>query len=64
MVLPNPVHEFEVVPENVPFDILFEDKDILVVNKAAGMVVHPGHGNYTGTLLNGLAWYYRNDRSS
>lgn len=61
VVLPNPVHEFEVVPENVSFDILFEDKDILVVNKAAGMVVHPGHGNYTGTLLNGLAWYYRND---
>jgi 23S rRNA pseudouridine1911/1915/1917 synthase len=61
VVLPNPVHDFEVVPEHIPFDILFEDDDILVVNKAAGMVVHPGHGNYTGTLLNGLAWYYRDN---
>ncbi|MFP4470862.1 MAG: RluA family pseudouridine synthase [Bacteroidota bacterium] len=60
IVLPNPVREFELIPEQIPFEILYEDEDILVVNKEAGMVVHPGHGNYTGTLLNALAWHYRN----
>lgn len=60
VLLPGPVQEFEVVPENIPFEILYEDQDILVINKAAGMVVHPGHGNYTGTLLNGLTYYFRN----
>ncbi len=59
VVLPTPVREFEVIPENIPLDILYEDDDVLVVNKSAGMVVHPGHGNYTGTLLNGLEYYYR-----
>ncbi len=58
ILLPNPVREVEIIPENIPFEIIFEDEDIVVVNKAAGMVVHPGHGNYTGTLLNALAWYF------
>jgi 23S rRNA pseudouridine1911/1915/1917 synthase len=57
VLLPGPVREFEVIPENIPFEIVYEDDDILVVNKAAGMVVHPGHGNYTGTLLNALNFY-------
>jgi 23S rRNA pseudouridine1911/1915/1917 synthase len=57
VLLPGPVREFEVIPENIPFEIVYEDDDILVVNKAAGMVVHPGHGNYTGTLLNALSFY-------
>jgi 23S rRNA pseudouridine1911/1915/1917 synthase len=61
IVLPNPVQEFEVIAENIPFEILYEDDDILVVNKEAGLVVHPGHGNYTGTLLNALAFYYKNN---
>lgn len=47
----------EVTPENIPLNILFEDADILLINKPAGMVVHPGSGNYTGTLLNGVAFY-------
>lgn len=47
----------EVVPEEMPLDIVFEDDDIMIINKHAGMVVHPGCGNYTGTLVNGLAWY-------
>lgn len=47
----------EIVPEKIPLDIVYEDADILVVNKPAGMVVHPGSGNYSGTLVNGLAWY-------
>jgi len=59
ILLPNPVREVEIIPENIPFEILFEDEDIVVVNKEAGRVVHPGHGNYTGTLLNALAWYFK-----
>jgi 23S rRNA pseudouridine1911/1915/1917 synthase len=47
----------EVVPEKLPLNIVFEDKDLVVVNKPAGMVVHPGSGNYSGTLLNGVAYY-------
>jgi 23S rRNA pseudouridine1911/1915/1917 synthase len=47
----------EIVPEKIPLNIVFEDDDIIIVNKPAGMVVHPGSGNYNGTLLNGIAWY-------
>ncbi len=50
-------HSTEIVPEDIPLDILYEDDDLLVVNKPAGMVVHPGHGNYTGTLVNALAFH-------
>jgi len=49
--------ETDVVPEKILFDIVYEDADLMIINKAAGMVVHPGSGNYTGTLLNGVAWY-------
>ncbi|NNK12471.1 MAG: RluA family pseudouridine synthase, partial [Flavobacteriaceae bacterium] len=51
----HPPYEFLLTPENIPLDIVFEDDSLLVVNKPAGMVVHPGHGNYSGTLLNALA---------
>ena len=51
--------ETEVVPEKIDLNILFEDNDLMVINKPAGMVVHPGSGNYTGTLLNGVAWYFQ-----
>lgn len=47
----------DVVPEKIDLDIFYEDDDVIVINKAAGMVVHPGSGNYNGTLLNGIAWY-------
>ena len=47
--------ETEVVPENIPLNIVYEDDDLIVINKPAGMVVHPGSGNYSGTLLNGIA---------
>ena len=47
----------EILPENIPLDIVYEDNDLLVVNKPAGMVVHPGHGNYNGTLVNALAFH-------
>jgi 23S rRNA pseudouridine1911/1915/1917 synthase len=45
------------LPENIPLNIHYEDDDVLLINKPAGMVVHPGSGNYTGTLLNGVAYY-------
>ncbi|NCA84023.1 MAG: RluA family pseudouridine synthase [Clostridia bacterium] len=59
IVLPQPVQDFELIAENIPIEIVYEDADVLVVNKVAGMVVHPGHGNYTGTLLNALAYYFK-----
>ncbi len=51
--------ETEVVPEKLPLNIAYEDDDLMMINKPAGMVVHPGSGNYTGTLLNGVAWYLK-----
>lgn len=54
-----PPRETEVLPENIPLDIVYEDEDVLVVNKPAGMVVHPGHGNFSGTLVNALVWHFK-----
>ncbi len=59
IVLPYPHHEFELIPEAIPLHIVYEDDTVIVVDKEAGMVVHPGHGNYTGTLVNALAWHLR-----
>lgn len=56
----HPPHEFLLVPENIPIDIVYEDDVLLVVNKPAGMVVHPGHGNYSGTLINALIHHIDN----
>lgn len=56
--LPYRRKEFEVVPEKMDLDIRYEDDDVMVVNKPAGLVVHPGHGHFSGTLLNGLAYYF------
>ncbi len=56
-VMPYRRRGYEILPENIPLDIVYEDDDLLVVNKPAGMVVHPGHGNYSGTLVNALAFY-------
>ena len=58
LVLPYPVREFELVPEDIPIEILHEDETLLVVNKSAGMVVHPGHGNHSGTLVNALIYHF------
>lgn len=60
ILLSRPPKEFKLVPENIPLDILFEDEYILVINKPAGMVVHPGAGNYSGTLVNALLYHYNN----
>lgn len=51
----------EIVPEPLPLNIAYEDDDVLVINKAAGMVVHPGCGNYSGTLVNGISWYLQQE---
>jgi 23S rRNA pseudouridine1911/1915/1917 synthase len=56
----HPTHEQLLVAEDIPIDIVYEDDDVLVVNKPAGMVVHPGHGNYSGTLINGLIYHFEN----
>ena len=58
VVLPTPVREGTIIAEDIPIRIVYEDDDLLVVDKAAGMVVHPGHGNYTGTLVNALAYHF------
>lgn len=60
VVLTHPPHENLLVAEDLPIDIVYEDNDVIVVNKAAGMVVHPGHGNYSGTLVNGLIHHVEN----
>lgn len=60
ILLSKPPREFKLIPENIPLDILYEDEYILVINKPAGMVVHPGAGNYSGTLVNALLYHYKN----
>ena len=54
-----PRREIEIIPENIPLNIVYEDDELLVVNKPAGMVVHPSYGHYTGTLVNALAWHLK-----
>ena len=56
----SPKKEFELIPEDIPLNIVYEDDDFLIVNKDAGMVVHPGFGNYSGTLVNALAFHFKN----
>jgi 23S rRNA pseudouridine1911/1915/1917 synthase len=58
IVLTFPPREIEIIPEHIPVNIVYEDDDLIVVNKEAGMVVHPAYGNYTGTLVNALAYYF------
>ncbi|WP_338225873.1 RluA family pseudouridine synthase [Algoriphagus confluentis] len=59
VLLEKPPRDTEVIPENIPLDIVFEDGHLLIVNKPAGMVVHPAHGNWTGTLVNGLVYHFQ-----
>ncbi len=63
VVLDWPRRELVIIPEDIPIDIVYEDSALLVVNKPAGMVVHPGHGNYTGTLVNALAYHLSLDHA-
>lgn len=59
VVMDRPRYDSEIIAEDIPLDVVYEDKYLLVVNKPAGLVVHPGHGNYSGTLVNALAWHFR-----
>ncbi len=60
VLLPNPPRNTEIVPENIPLEIVYEDKDVILVNKKAGMVVHPAYGNFTGTMVNALTFHLTN----
>nr|WP_319399337.1 RluA family pseudouridine synthase [uncultured Carboxylicivirga sp.] len=59
IVMSYPPREIEIIPQDIPLDIIFEDDDLIVLNKKPGMVVHPGHGNYTGTMVNALAFHLK-----
>lgn len=59
IVLPHPPRELELIPQDIPINIVYEDDDIIIVNKDPDMVVHPGHGNYTGTLVNALIYHLK-----
>lgn len=61
IVMDRPRYDNEIIPEDIPLDIVYEDDQLLVVNKPAGLVVHPGHGNYTGTLVNALAYHFKDN---
>ena len=61
IMMDRPRYENEVIPEDIPLNIIYEDKYLMVVNKPAGLVVHPGHGNYQGTLVNAIAWHMKDN---
>lgn len=58
VLLDHEPHGYTITPENIPLTVVYEDEDLMVINKPAGLVVHPGHGNYEHTLLNALAYYF------
>lgn len=58
IVLPTPPRDTAIYPENIPLTVVYEDDDLIIINKKPGMVVHPGYNNYTGTLVNALAWHF------
>jgi len=60
IVMAHPPREIELIPEPIPLDIVYEDDHLVIVNKKAGMVVHPAYGNYTGTLVNALVYHFEN----
>lgn len=59
VVMSYPPREIEIIPEDIPLNIVYEDDWLIVINKPPGLVVHPGYGNYTGTLVNALAWHFK-----
>lgn len=59
LVMDYPKRELKIIAEDIPLNIVYEDDSLIVINKPAGLVVHPGHGNYSGTLVNALAWYFK-----
>lgn len=63
LFLTTPPQSIEIVPQDIPIDVVYEDDDVIVVNKPSSMVVHPGYGNYSGTLLNALAFHFQNQKN-
>ena len=61
LMLDRPRYENDIIPENIPLDVVYEDEDLMVINKPAGLVVHPGCGNYHGTLVNAIAWHLKDN---
>ena len=61
VMMDRPRYDNEIIPEDIPLHIVYEDKYLMVVNKPAGLVVHPGHGNYHGTLVNAIAWHLKDN---
>ena len=59
VMMDRPRYENDIIPEDIPLDVVYEDEDLMVINKPAGLVVHPGCGNYHGTLVNAIAWHLR-----
>lgn len=63
VLLDHEPRDYSIEPEDLPLNVVYEDDCLMVINKPAGMVVHPGHGNWNGTLLNALAWYFRDSKT-
>ena len=63
LMLDRPRHDTSIVAEDLPLNVVYEDSEVMVINKEAGMVVHPGAGNFTGTLVNAIAWHLRDLKS-
>lgn len=61
VVMTYPKRDFEIIPENIPLNVVYEDEQLMVINKPAGMVVHPAFGHYSGTLVNALAWHLKDN---
>ena len=61
ILMPNPPRDIEIIAEDIPLEVPYEDEDIIIINKPAGLVVHPAHGNYTGTLVNALIYRFQGD---
>lgn len=61
LMMHRPRYDNDIIPEDIPLDIVYEDEAVMVINKPAGLVVHPGHGNYHGTLVNAIAWHLKDN---
>lgn len=62
VMMDRPRYSSDIIPEDIPIEVIYEDEYLMVINKEAGMVVHPGCGNFSGTLVNAIAWYLRDNR--